>query len=215
MRRSSSRPEPRRHVTPVLPTAALAEATTSCLHREVGVDAGVRIRGVPAATGKSDHAGSGVGLEMDAQRLALLAHIFAVLAFVSGYVGTNVMTEVARRADTLDGRRMALATAGHFDRWLNGRGGTAVILTGPITLLAFGYSVTAPWIVVSTALFLIVPVLGGAYWAPRARRIDAAIAAGDDEAAARLLRARRNVAISRLENTALALVVVLMVVRPG
>src|SRR5262245_33371836 len=59
---------------------------------------------------------------MDTQRLAVLAHLFAVLAFVSGYVATNVMTEVARRAETLEDRRMALKVAGRFDRLLNARG---------------------------------------------------------------------------------------------
>jgi len=139
---------------------------------------------------------------VDVPQLALLAHLLAAFAFVAGYAGTNVLTGLARRATSLDDRRAALRLAGAFDRRLNQRGGTAVIVTGPIVLLAFGYPFTAPWVVISTLLFLLVPSLGGLYGAPRARRIEAAVEAGDDATAAALLNAPRAVAVSRLENLA-------------
>ena len=72
-----------------------------------------------------------------------------------------------------------------------------------------------PWVVASTALFVLFPVLGGLYWAPIGERIDAAIARGDDAAAAAMLTAPRTVAVSRLEDVALVVIVVLMVFRPG
>lgn len=150
-----------------------------------------------------------------ALRWIVLAHVLAAFAFVAGYVGTNAMTEVARRTDSPAVRRSALDLSGWFDRRLNQTGGSAVLVTGVLSLLAFGYAITTPWVVASAVLFLTVPGLGGLYWAPLSRRIDAALAAGDDEEAARILRARRTIAISRLENSAVIIVIALMVLRPS
>jgi uncharacterized membrane protein len=151
----------------------------------------------------------------DVQRLALLAHLLAAFAFAAGYVGTNMLTEMARRARDLEERSWAITLSGRFDRLLTQRGGTALIVTGPIVLWTYGYSITTPWIVGSTALFLLVPVIGATYWAGAARRVEAAIAEGDDAAAASILNEPRSVLISRLENAAVLIVVVLMVTRPG
>jgi uncharacterized membrane protein len=155
------------------------------------------------------------GEQMDLVRLALLGHLLAVFVFVAGYVGTNVLTEIARRAGSLEERRAALAMSGRFDRWLYQRGGTAVLISGPVVLWAFGYPIAAPWVVASSGLFLLIPALGGLYWAPIGRRVDEAIARGDDATAARLLTARRNVLMSRFENFVLIVIIVLMVYRPG
>ena len=46
---------------------------------------------------------------MDWRVLVTVAHVVAAFWFVAGYVGTNVLTEVARRATTHDGRVAALA----------------------------------------------------------------------------------------------------------
>jgi uncharacterized membrane protein len=151
---------------------------------------------------------------MDIERFALIGHLLAVFVFVAGYIGTNVLTEIARRASSLEERQAALAMSGRFDVWLYRRGGTAVIVSGPMVLWAFGYSITAPWVLASTALFLLFPVLGGLYWAPIGKRVDEAIMRGDDAAAASLLTAPRTVAVSRLENLALVVIIVLMVYRP-
>jgi hypothetical protein len=147
--------------------------------------------------------------------VALLLHVFAAMAFVSGYVGTNVMTEVARRARTIDERRAALSASGVFDRMLNQRGGTAVIVTAPIVVWAYGYPVTTPWLVASTVMFLTIPILGGLYWARVGRRLDDALARGDDEQAVTLLNHPRTVLVSRLENLLVLAIIALMVLRPG
>jgi hypothetical protein len=152
---------------------------------------------------------------MDIQRLALLGHLLAAFVFVAGYVATNVLTEVARRAGSLEERRAALAWSGRFDIWLYRRGGTGVLISGPIVLWAFGYPITAPWVLASSVLFLLLPALGGLYWAPIGKRVDEAIARGDDAAASALLSAPRNVAMSRFENVVLIVIIVLMVYRPG
>ena len=55
----------------------------------------------------------------------------------------NVMTDIARRAGSLEERRVALAMSG---RLMSGSiaGGTVVTVSWPIVLWAFGYSITAP-----------------------------------------------------------------------
>jgi uncharacterized membrane protein len=152
---------------------------------------------------------------MSVAGVVLLLHVLAAMAFVSGYVGTNVMTEVARRARTMDERRAALSASGVFDRMLNQRGGTAVIVTAPIVVWAYGYPVTTPWLVISTVMFLAIPTLGGLFWARFGRRLDDALANGDDEKAAMLLNAPRTVLVARLENLLVLAIIALMVLRPG
>ena len=53
------------------------------------------------------------------------------------------MTDIARRAGSLEERRVALAMSG---RLMSGSiaGGTVVTVSWPIVLWAFGYSITAP-----------------------------------------------------------------------
>jgi uncharacterized membrane protein len=147
--------------------------------------------------------------------VALLLHVLAAMAFVSGYVGTNVMTEVARRARTIDERRAALSASGTFDRMLNQRGGTAVIVTAPIVVWAYGYPLTTPWLLISTLMFLAIPILGGLFWARIGRRLDEALARADDERAATLLNDPRTVLVARLENLLVLAIIALMVLRPG
>jgi uncharacterized membrane protein len=152
---------------------------------------------------------------MSVAGVALLLHVLAAMAFVSGYVGTNVMTEVARRARTIDERRAALSASGMFDRSLNQRGGTALIVTAPIVVLAYGYPVTTPWLVISTVMFLAIPILGGLFWARIAGRLDEALAHGDDGKAAMVLNDPRTVLVARLENVLVLAIIALMVLRPG
>jgi uncharacterized membrane protein len=147
--------------------------------------------------------------------VALLLHVLAAMAFVSGYVGTNVMTEVARRARTIDERRAALSVSSMFDRMLNQRGGTAVIVTAPIVVWAYGYPVTTPWLITSTVMFLAIPILGGLFWARIGRQLDEALALGDDQKAAMLLNDPRTVLVARLENLLVLTIIALMVLRPG
>ena len=77
---------------------------------------------------------------VDWRAIAILAHVLAAFWFVAGYVGTNALTEIARRAATHDSRVAALALSDQFDRWLYQRGGMAVLLTGVLSWWAFGYA---------------------------------------------------------------------------
>jgi uncharacterized membrane protein len=157
----------------------------------------------------------GLNSGMDWRAVAVVAHILAAFWYVSGYVGTNLCTELARRTRLDEERRAVLVISGRFDRWLNAPGGMAVSLTGIGALWVFGYSVMTPWVWLSVALMAGVIGLGILYWSRFGRRVEAAMAEDDWAGVRRLLTERRIVLLSRLENLAVLAIVVLMVLRPA
>lgn len=152
---------------------------------------------------------------MDWRALVVVAHVLSAFWFVAGYVGTNALTEVARRAATHEGRVTALALSDLFDRWLYQRGGTAVLLTGAVAWWVFGYPLTTPWILASIALIVGIALVTGLYWRGYGLRVNEAIAAGDAAATDSILTDRKAVLLSRLENLAVLAIIVVMVLRPG
>lgn len=152
---------------------------------------------------------------VDWRAIAILAHVLAAFWFVAGYVGTNALTEIARRAATHDSRVAALALSDQFDRWLYQRGGMAVLLTGVLSWWVFGYALITPWILASIALIVGIGLLTGFYWRGYGAQINAAIAAGDAITTEAILTDPRAVFFSRLENLAVLAIIALMVLRPG
>lgn len=152
---------------------------------------------------------------MDWRSVAVVAHVLAAFWFVAGYVGTNALTEMARRSATHEARVAALGLSDQFDRWLYQRGGTAVLLTGAYAWLVFGYPLTTPWIIASLALIVGIALLTGFYWRGYGQRVNEAIASGDAAATHEILTDPRAVFLSRLENLAVISIIVLMVLRPG
>jgi uncharacterized membrane protein len=152
---------------------------------------------------------------VDWRALALVAHVLAAFWFVAGYVGTNVLTEIARRADSHEARVTALGLSDRFDRWLYQRGGTAVLLTGALAWWVFGYPLTTSWIVASIALVVVIALVTAFYWRGYGMRVNEAIAADDAVATAAILTDPTAVLLSRFENLAVAAIIVLMVLRPG
>ena len=75
---------------------------------------------------------------MDWRAVAVLVHVLAAFWFVAGYVATNVCTEIARRSASDEECRAALTLSGRFDRWLNAPGGSAVAISGLLTLWVYG-----------------------------------------------------------------------------
>jgi len=140
--------------------------------------------------------------------------VLAAFVFIAGYIGTNVLTELARRNPDPVFRRSALAFSTTFDRRLNIPGATVVAPTGLLAVWAFGYSFLAPWVVAAIVLYLVLPLLGGLVWARMGRRIDQALAADDQKTVDAVLRDPRNVAVSRIENLVVLAIVALMVLRP-
>src|SRR2546427_6496422 len=67
------------------------------------------------------------------QLVAILAvvHVGAGFVYVAGYVGTAVLTEIARRTDDPTTRRAAIDFSGRFDRVLVRVPGTVTGVAGP------------------------------------------------------------------------------------
>jgi len=140
--------------------------------------------------------------------------VLAAFVFIAGYVGTNLLTELARRNPDPAFRRSALSFSTMFDRRLNIPGATVVAPTGLLAVWAFGYSFLAPWVVAAIVLYLVLPLLGGLFWTRVGRRIHQALAADDQRTVDAVLRDPRNVAVSRIENLVVLAIVALMVLRP-
>ena len=151
---------------------------------------------------------------MSVAALLALLHIGGAFLFVAGYVATNVLTELARRSTDEPTLRAALGFSGWFDRRLLIPFATLAAFAGLGLVPARGYAWTAPWIVVSTLLYLAVMLVGIFVWGPRGGRIEAGLTAGRIEDARTLLTEPRFVLLSRAENATVALIVALMILRP-
>ena len=152
---------------------------------------------------------------MDWLLVAVLAHVLAAFWWIAGYVGTNLCTEIARRSTSDEECRSALFISNRLDRSLNQIGGTFAGLTGLVTLVVFGYSVTTPWVAASIVLFALVIVGGAVFWRRFGEGVDAAVAAGDWDSVRRRLREPTIVFYSRMENIVVLAIIALMVLRPG
>jgi uncharacterized membrane protein len=129
-------------------------------------------------------------------------------------VGTNVLTEFARRTDQSDLRRYALHFSGVLDR-LNVVGGSLAGITGALAIFVFGYSLLTPWVFAAIVIYVVIVGTGIFYWGRVGGEIDRALRAGEDARVDALLLSSRNVAISRAENTLFVTLIALMVLRPG
>src|SRR5262245_5316970 len=152
---------------------------------------------------------------MDWRSIVVLAHVLAAFWYVTGYVGTNLCTEMARRSTSDDDCRAALMLSDRFDVWANRTGGTAVGLTGLLALWVFGYSLTAPWILASIILLAVVVFGGIFYWGRFGGQVGQAAKAGDWPGVRRALSAPRIQIYGRLENLVVLVIIGLMVLKPG
>jgi uncharacterized membrane protein len=150
----------------------------------------------------------------DLLRPVLLLHVLSAFVYGAGYVGTNMLTEIARRTADVSARRHALRFSNEIDR-LNQVGGTLTGITGVAALVVFGYSLLTPWIVAATTLYAAIVATGILFWGNVGRAVDRAMSTGDDAGALALLRSPRNIAVSRTENFAFVVLIALMVLRPG
>jgi len=146
--------------------------------------------------------------------LVVLAHVLAAFWYVTGYVGTNLCTEMARRSTSDDDCRSALLISGRLDRWANRTGGTAVGITGLLLIVVYGRSIMTPWILASTLLFGGVILAGIFLWERFGGGVEDAAEAGDWAAVRRTLNTPRAIAYGRVENLAVLAIVVLMVLGP-
>ena len=151
---------------------------------------------------------------MGLPQTVLLLHVLAAFVYGAGYVGTNVLTEQARRTDDSEARRYALRFSGVLDR-LNVFGGSLAGITGILAVFLLGHSLVAPWVLAAIALYVLIVGTGILFWGHIGREIERAIGSGDETTAIALLRSSRNIAVSRVENILFVALVSLMVLRPG
>ena len=147
--------------------------------------------------------------------LFALLHVSAAFLFVGGYLATNALTELARRSADDSTLRSAIGFSGWFDRRLLIPFSVIAAIAGLILVPLRGYAWTTPWIVVSVVLYVAVVGIGIFVWGPRGGRVEAALTADRVDEVRALLREPRFVALSRVENATVAVIVALMVLRPG
>ena len=150
----------------------------------------------------------------DLARLIILLHVLSAFVYGAGYIGTNVMTELARR--TVD--PLELGHVLHFSNVLdklNQFGGMAAGITGIAATFVFGYSLLTPWVIAASVLYAVIVVAGIVFWGRVGRETDRAMRAGELSRVIAILRSPRNIAASRLENALFVVLVSLMVLRPG
>jgi hypothetical protein len=147
--------------------------------------------------------------------LFALLHVGAAFLFVAGYVATSALTELARRSADEQTLRSAIGFSGWFDRRLLIPFSMIAAIAGLILVPLRGYAWTAPWIVASVVLYVAVVGIGIFVWGPRGGRVEAALAAGRSDEVRVLLHEPRFVLLSRVENATVALIVALMILRPG
>lgn len=152
---------------------------------------------------------------MTAVQVLALVHVGSALLFVAGYVGTNLLTEVARRTEEEATMRAAVGFSGLFDRRLLIPFGTITSIAGLALTALNGYSWVTPWVAISIVLYLVIVADGILVWGRRGGRIEVALGSGRLDEARAQLRDRRFVAAARAENAALAVIVALMIVRPA
>ena len=152
---------------------------------------------------------------MDWRSVLVLAHVLAAFWFVAGYVGTNLCTEMARRSTTDDDCRSAVLVSGRLDRWANRTGGTLVGITGLLLPLLYGPGLTTPWVLTSIALFAVVVFGGALFWERFGAEVESASAAGDWTRVRNAVNQPRIIVYGRLENVAVVVIIVLMVLQPG
>jgi uncharacterized membrane protein len=144
-----------------------------------------------------------------------LGHVLAAMLFVAGYAGTAVATELARRSSDGASLRTLLAASGRFDGWFLIPGATLVGPLGLVLTAVNGYAWTSAWVVGSVAGWLFISALGPTIWRSMGLRVGRALDAGDDQAARNILNEPRHRALSQVQHLVLAVVVALMVLRPG
>lgn len=147
-------------------------------------------------------------------RFLVLLHIVCAVVWVGGAVAVQVLAiRVQRSDDPTDLPRLAR----HVDAL-----GTVAFVPAAGLLLLTGVVMTArawafdqAWILIAVVLWLLSAVAGGVYLAPRARRVVALFEAeGPTSVAARRLISRLFV-VSRVELLSFAVIIALMVYKPG
>jgi Predicted integral membrane protein (DUF2269) len=152
----------------------------------------------------------------------LLTHVGAAFWFVAGLIGRDVTLAMIRRSDRIEVVTALSELAGRFDRWMVIPGSIAVLILGLLTAWARGLSFTSVgnrWLPLALVIFISIIPLVPFVFVPKGKVFDAALA--DAQAGGSVtpeltasLEDRAVLAARTYERVAVALVIVLMVVKP-
>jgi uncharacterized membrane protein len=148
-------------------------------------------------------------------RPLVLIHVLAAFLYGAGYIGTNLLTELARRTDDAETRRYAVQFSGVMDRVGLQLGGALAGITGIVAVFGMGYSLVTPWVLAAIVIYVVITAVGIGFWGRVGRAVERAMKANDEARAIALLRSPLNVAVSRAENVLFIALIALMVLRPG
>jgi len=147
-------------------------------------------------------------------RFLLLLHVVGAVVWVGGAAAVQILgVRVERSDDPSDLPRLA--------RHVEALGNVAFVPAAAVLLVTGGvmtaqaWSFIQAWILIAVLLWLLSALAGAVYLAPRAKRVVALFEAeGPTSVAARRLMSRMFV-VSRVELLSFAVILVLMVYKPG
>jgi Predicted integral membrane protein (DUF2269) len=151
---------------------------------------------------------------VDLARLLALVHVGSALLYVTGFVSTGTLTELARRTADATERRRLLELSGRFDFWYQIPFGTLVGLSGLAVTAANSIAWTTFWIAASIGVYAAITFSGAFLWRRHSALVRDAVAAGEDARVVGLLMAPSAVLHSWIDRVLMVAIVVLMVVRP-
>ena len=153
---------------------------------------------------------------MDVVRPVLaLIHVGGALLYVTGFLSTKMLTQLAIAESDPARRRIIFGIGDRFDFRFQIVGANVVGLSGIPLAIANGYSLTRAWVLASIALFAVVTFIGAVIWRRRSASVREALDAGDDPRLMALLTEPRARLLSAIEMSLIAIIVALMVLRPG
>jgi hypothetical protein len=151
---------------------------------------------------------------MDVGRLLALVHVGSALLFVTGFVSTGTLTQLARQTSDPDERRRLLTLSGRFDFWYQIPFGTLTALSGLAVTAANGLAWATPWIATSIVLYALVTFSGAVLWRRHSALVRDALDQGNDARVRELLTSARSIAQTWFDRILVAAIVVLMILRP-
>ena len=153
---------------------------------------------------------------MDVVRPVLaLIHVAGALLYVTGFLSTKTLTQLAIAESDPARRRIIFRIGDRFDFRFQILGANLVGLSGVPLAIANGYSLTQAWVFAAIALFVVVTYIGAVIWRRRSAEVRVALEADDEQRLMTLLTEPRARLLSMIEMALVAIIVVLMVLRPG
>ena len=144
-----------------------------------------------------------------------LIHVGGALLYVTGFLSTKTLTQLAISESDPTRRRIIFGLGDRFDFRFQILGANLVGLSGIPLAIVNGYNLTQAWVLVSIALFAVVTFIGAVIWRRRSATVRQALEARDDQRLMALLTEPRARVLSAIEMSLIAIIVVLMVLRPA